>query len=174
MNLVRATQSNKTRGMTLLEILVVFAVVAILAGVVISISDSFRKRAETAQCLSKMRTVHSGLSSYLIDQGHWPQLPPEAMEFSETEYFTFWMKSIEPYGISEENWLCPSDKINKEKFKKEKTGSYIPTAFDGFMITPHRWNQPWLVERGDLHGKGAHIAMPDGSINPSTKAFGGR
>ncbi len=160
-------------GFTLLEYLVAFAIIIILASILFPALRHFKKRAETVACMSHMRTVHGGLNSYLVDTGRWPQLPGDVVDYSESEYYQWWINVIEPYGISEDNWLCPSDKVRVEKFDDDKTGSYIPTAFDGLAITPHRWNQPWLVERGDLHGKGAHVAMPDGSINPSTNPFGG-
>lgn len=86
---------------------------------------------------------------------------------TEEEYFSWWISSIVPYGVTPETWVCPTDEAMIDPKREGYRGSYIPTPFDAHPFTPIRWNQPWLMERGNLHGKGAHMAMPDGSIQPS-------
>ena len=42
---------------------------------------------------------------------------------------------------------------------------YTPAMFDESPYTPYRWpNQPWLSEIGNMHGRGALMCFPDGSI----------
>ena len=154
----------QTKGYTLIELLVTIGVIAILVTISVPGYGLIKKQAQKATCLSHMRTVHAALGGHLVDKGYWPQVPDD---LGEHDYYAFWFKATEPYGASEETWLCPADKIDRRKFKDLKSGSYIVTPFDPFPQTPFLWNQPWLVERGNLHGKGAHIALPDGSINPS-------
>jgi prepilin-type N-terminal cleavage/methylation domain-containing protein len=160
------------RGFSLLELLVALLIVGVLGAITLPAYKSFRARAETATCISHLRTVHSGFSNFLVDRGNWPQMPADAMEFSEDEFFAWWLAVLTPYGVGQESWLCPSDKVAKEK-ASDSHGSYIPTLFDGRSNTPYLWSQPWLMERGDFHGKGAHIAMPDGSITSSQNPFAG-
>lgn len=100
-------------------------------------------------------------------------------KWSEDGYFRFWVTALEPYGASRDTWLCPSDKLilqmsPAELKRGEFFGSYVPTPFESGPGTPFRWNQPWLIERGDYHGKGAHILMPDGSVTDSQNPFHGR
>ena len=174
-----ATDSNSSRknGYTLLELLVAVGLILVLLALAVPIADSFRRAAKKARCLSHMRTIHAGFAAHLEDKGSWPQMEAEEFNFTDAEFFGFWIRSLEPYGVAPEAWICPSDRNPAREGKEaagEAYGSYVPTRFDDSLATPFRWNQPWLMERGDLHGKGAHIVMPDGSITESRMQFNGR
>ncbi len=156
-------------------------VVAILFLILVPVSETLREKAEKGKCMSHMRTLHTSFTAYVQDKGSWPQLPQgEEVEWSEDLFYKFWIGSLEPYGASRETWLCPSDKLTLQFERSELEnkdryfGTYIPTAFDDAPATPFRWNQPWLVERGNFHGTGAHMLMPDGSIQDSQNPFYGR
>lgn len=164
-------------GYTLLELLVSVGLILVLLALAVPISDSFRRAAKKARCLSHMRTIHAGFAAHLEDKGRWPQMEAEEFNFSDDEFFGFWIRSLEPYGVAPEAWICPSDRnpaLEEKEAAAEAYGSYVPTRFDDSLATPFRWNQPWLMERGDLHGKGAHVVMPDGSITESRMQFNGR
>lgn len=168
---------RRTSGFTLLELLVTIVVVALLIGLATIIGSTVVKRAKKAQCISHMRTLHSSLASYVLDKGMWPQMQENRYNFTEEQFFEFWIKATESYGMSQESWLCPMDR-NIERIrgqvKERYYGSYNITRFDKNPATPYRWNQPWAMERGNFHGKGAHILMPDGSIQESMNPFAGR
>jgi prepilin-type N-terminal cleavage/methylation domain-containing protein len=162
---------------TLLELLTSIAIGGLLLGMTVVIADTFVKRAKKARCLSNMRTIHSGLLAYLSDKGHWPQMEEGKVDFTEEEFFGFWVEATEPYGLNQDTWICPMDMRYQGLPDEEKdnySGSYVVTRFDKNPATPFRWNQPWAMERGDLHGNGAHILMPDGSISESRNPFSGR
>jgi prepilin-type N-terminal cleavage/methylation domain-containing protein len=164
-------------GYTLLELLVSVALILVLLALAVPISDSFRRAAKKARCLSHMRTIHAGFVAHIEDKGRWPQMEEDEFDFTDDKFFGFWIRSLEPYGVAPEAWICPSDRnpaLEEKEAAAESYGSYVPTRFDASAATPFRWNQPWLMERGDLHGKGAHIVMPDGSITGSREAFSGR
>lgn len=165
------------KAVTLLELLVSITIGALFLGLSIAIADTFIKRAKKARCMSNMRTIHSGLLGYVTDNGHWPQMEDDRVDFTEEEFFGFWVKVTEPYGLNQETWICPMDRRylglpDEEKLKY--SGSYVVTRFDSAPATPFRWNQPWAMERGDLHGNGAHVLMPDGSVTESRNPFSGR
>lgn len=160
---------RRLNGFTITELIVAMAIVAILIALSVQGYGKFKRHAARAKCIGNMRVVHSGLNACWMDRNRWPQMPGEALTFDESRYFEWWIRVLEPYGVGEESWLCPSD-IVLEKLKGKRdvhAGSYLVTPFDGHQYSPVRWNQPWLMERGDFHGQGAHIAMPDGSILPS-------
>lgn len=124
-----------------------------------------------------MRSIHTAFVGHITDKGHWPQMEDREDDWTESKFFQFWIESLEPYGVGADTWLCPSDKIFLEfrKVKKETFfGSYAPTPFDKSPGTPFRWSQPWLIERGDFHGKGSHMLMPDGSVQDSQNPFHSR
>ncbi len=161
-----------SRGFTLLELLMSIVVIAILAGIGIPSYSSYRRRAEKAVCLSQMRVIHVALDTYLADNRQWPQIPGDIF-FSDDEslFWEWWIKALAPYGASQQTWLCPSDKLQRES-KDKYSGSYMPAKFDSHHFTPYRWaGQPWLMERGKLHPGGAHIMLPDGSIHGSEDVF---
>ena len=158
------SRDSREAGHTLVEILVVVALVAILALISIQGFDAYKKHAAKVQCMSKMRAVHSGLANYYTDKGHWPQPTIPFDQVTEENYFEWWINAIEPYGVGADAWLCPIDVKENKDTLTGRMSSYVPTPFDTRQYTPFRWNQPWLMERGNLHGKGAHVAMPRGAI----------
>ena len=130
--------------------------------------------------MSHMRTIHTSFTGYMGDHGHWPQPPFLELKLTGSTFYRFWIETLEVYGIFKETCLCPSYKLllQMKKSETEKAdryfGSYVPTPFDKSPSSPLRWNQPWLIERGDFHGKGGHILMPDGSVTSARNPFHGR
>ena len=126
-----------------------------------------------------MKAIHNGLTGYLTDVGHWPQVPEELMKQGATEedFFGFWITATEPYGLSQDSWVCPSDTRLVQKLNRgdqEYFGSYGVTQFDKNPRTPFRWNQPWAMEGANFHGGGAHVLLPDGSVQTTDNPFFGR
>ena len=162
----------------MLELLLSSVIAIILLSLIAYIGKSAKRRALKAKCISQMRVIHTAFASHLVEEGHWPQILENVDgELSEDKVFKFWVESLEPYGANQDTWICPSDKLYREWREDDDGkyfGSYIPTPFDRLPATPLRWNQPWFIERGDFHGKGAHMAMPDGSIQESQNPFYGR
>lgn len=149
----------------------------LLISLLIPISDTFMKRAKKVRCISNMRTIHSGLLAYVSEKGHWPQMEEGRFDFTEEDFFKFWIVETEPYGLNADTWICPMDRVLERLNGEEKSeyyASYVVTRFDKKPGTPFRWNQPWAIERGAFHGKGAHILMPDGSVSDSQSPFSGR
>lgn len=104
-------------------------------------------------------------------------MPEDEFDFSEEDFFRFWVEATAPYGMNQDTWLCPMDRklaVLAGKMESRFYGSYNITRFDKTASTPYRWNQPWAMERGNFHGKGAHILMPDGSVQESMNAYHGR
>ncbi|MEM6915899.1 MAG: hypothetical protein AAF491_04960 [Verrucomicrobiota bacterium] len=164
-------------GFTVVEFVVTLGVVALLAVILVPSLETFRERARKVTCISHMRAIHSGLLGYTTDKGHWPQMEEDKFDFGEEEFFEFWIEETIPYGLSEDTWVCPSDRALERRLNVDKIkyfGSYIVTRFDKKPQTPYRWNQPWAMERGDFHGQGAHILLPDGSVHSSRNPFSGR
>lgn len=168
-------------GFSLIEILLTVGIIAILVLIAIPVMETLREQAEKTKCMSQMRTLHTCFVAHVQDKGSWPQLPTDdGGKWSEDRFYKFWITSLEPYGCSQETWLCPSDKLTlqfkrSELAKEERYfGTYVPTAFDDAPGSPFRWNQPWVVERGNFHGRGAHMLMPDGSIQDAQNPFFGR
>ncbi len=165
------------RGLTLLELIVAISLGILLVSLVVPISSTFIQRGKKVRCISNMRTIHSGLLGYWTDKGRWPQMEEGRFNYSEEDFFRFWITETEPYGLSAETWVCPMDRAFERLAGEEHSeffASYVVTRFDEKNNTPFRWNQPWAIERGAFHGKGSHILMPDGSVSDSQSPFSGR
>ena len=147
-----------------LEVIVAVLIVVILATIGIQGFGKYKRHANKVVCVANMRTIHQGLADHLTDKGYWPQPTVPFEEATEEKYSAWWITAIEPYGVDAETWICPEDKVDPKEERIGERSSYFPTPFDAGKWTPFRWNQPWLMERGDLHGKGAHLAMPRGEI----------
>lgn len=150
------------------------AIVAVLATMFFAVSGRLPMQAEGPRCMTNMRTLQVALNNYLNDVGHWPQEPEGAWE-NENVYEDWWLKELEPFGASPSTWQCPS--IRRLVSSRNKDGRpkihYTPTMFDANPATPRRWStQPWLIEIGNMHGRGAHVCFPDGSIRAMNDILG--
>ncbi len=176
MTLTSKTQrlAGNRLGITLIEIVAVVGILGILITLFLAINSAMPAKAEGPRCMVNMRSIQSSLASYLADVGHWPQEPEETWD-NENAYEDWWLKELGPYGGTPDVWMCPT--IKRLVSSKSKDGRpkihYTPTMFDENPATPYRWKtQPWLIEIGNMHGRGAHICFPDGSIRAMDDVVG--
>ena len=159
---------------SLVEILAVIAIIGILVILVLPNYNQWLAKAAQAKCMSNMRSIHIALASYLNDNGNiWPQGPSPIKGY---EWANFWVKCLEPQGVSAKTWECPAIYRMLGNPPRNTITSdsihYIPTMFDDKPGTALRWpTQPWLIERADAHGYGALICFTDGSIKPFRKVL---
>lgn len=162
------------RGFSLIEVLIVAAIIALLLTISFPLYHNLRAKAQMATCLSHMRILHVGLNTYMMDHEQvWPQMPEElAMRQSENDMWKWWYNTLKDYGVGHTHLVCPAESSLqktgvKGESKDEYEGSYIITPFDESPRTAFRWpNQPWAIERGQPHGSsdGPNLLMMDGSI----------
>lgn len=164
---MRAPISSR-RGITLIEIIVGIGIVTILIVAVISSVSHFRERTEGVRCAGNIKSLQVSLGTYVHDVGHWPQEPQELWAANDSDaYEDWWIAEMKPYGATEQVWRCPTivRKVSKHKKDGRPKMHYTPTMFDEKPYTPYKWTtQPWLVEVGNMHGRGALVGFPDGSV----------
>ncbi len=161
-----------------MEFLVAVGIVAILVAVVFRVGGAAIAKSEATRCASNLRSLHTSLSSYIQDKGHWPQEPEALWEANDNDRLEdWWMKELEPYGATEAVWQCRTilrTVTNRNKDRRPRM-HYSPTKFDANPMTPYKWStQPWLIEIGNMHGVGALICFPDGSVRNMNDVLGGR
>lgn len=160
---------NSKSAFTVIELLASIAIIAILAVTVVWISREVLAKAEAAQCIEHMKSLHTSLAAYVQDNGHWPQEPEGLWDASGNNdgFEDWWLQELKPYGVTEKAWQCPTIMrrvVNKTENRRPRI-HYTPTMFDGKAFTPFRWStQPWLIEIGNMHGGGAMACFPDGSV----------
>jgi type II secretory pathway pseudopilin PulG len=166
----RANADRRNRGgFTLVELILVAAIVIVLCSVLFAVTGALRRKAEKASCAANMKSIFAALATYTTDNRHWPQVP-ESVLADEEKLSEWWIAALDEYDISEKTWMCPT--YRRLSSARAKTGKskicYIPTHFDAVSaMTPYKWgNQPWLIEIGDHHGNGVLILRPDGSVTP--------
>jgi prepilin-type N-terminal cleavage/methylation domain-containing protein len=165
-------QTRREKGFTLLEILVVLLIVAILSLLIIPNYSRIVAAAQEVICASHMRSIRVALGNYLQDHGNvWPQ-PEPGLEGAPLQ--KFWFATLQPYGISEKTWQCPT--IRHALREEGQTGDfgmhYVPTQFNATPNIANRWTtQPWLIEAANAHGKGPLICFPDGTVKSMSKVL---
>lgn len=82
---------ERQRGFTLLEMMVVVAIIAILAGILIPNFTRARAQAQTAACIGNMKTIATALELYYTDNQSYPAATAAAIES------TFMEKALNGY-----------------------------------------------------------------------------
>jgi type II secretory pathway pseudopilin PulG len=154
-------------GFSIVELTASVVIFSVLLVAAILSYGPILAKADAMRCMGNMRSLHTSLAAFVHDNAHWPQEPDELWEGdNEGASEDWWIETLTPYGGEEGVWKCPT--LNRQLRKEGETrprAHYSPTRFDEKPFTPFRWStQPWLVEIGNMHGRGAHIIFPDGSI----------
>lgn len=99
---------DSSRGFSMIEILVVMAIIFLLAGLSVSTYHKVREKASQASCMANLKTISYSMNLYLTDYGgtmlpyinargeRWPEILVENEYLHEGTYF-------EPAGITEGN-----------------------------------------------------------------------
>ena len=163
-------------GFTLIELMIVIGIICLLAALLFFVGRQVQQKAYAVKCLSRMKNLHDALQAHMQDhEGVWPQVD---LELEGEDYWKSWYDTLQPYKVTPVDWLCPSEEttLKKEENRPKYDSSYSITHFDDNPNTAFLWPQPWILERGDFHGSGARMMMPDGSVQdaPFTGSFGER
>ena len=98
-------QHSPRRGFTLIDLLVVIAIIAILAAILFPVFARARENARRSSCQSNLKQIGLGMAQYIQDYdssyplfGQLPSIYP----------------MLDPYAKSAQVWICPSDFINED------------------------------------------------------------
>lgn len=130
---------NTCRGLTLLEILVVIAVVALLAALLYPLVVGVRERAANITCSSNLRQISAASVLYSSDNnGDWP---PNAVGTVYSQYLIpylgFFMAHRTHHDFMSSPLVCPSAKTNAPDSTWSYQGIYtpVPYTFEGTDTT---------------------------------------
>ena len=128
------------KGLTLVELLIVVAIIAALAALLFPVFQSVRERAYIASCTSNLKQLYNALQLYEEDWGELPYTSPGDHRYwsnlqAQIKVHNFYFQAIYPYVRDRNIFICPADKLNPPI----PTGSYFyyyPFArWRGYPIT---------------------------------------
>ncbi len=96
--------NRKRQGFTLVELLIVFALVFILASLFFAVFSRVQEKGRQSVCLGNLQQIFLAMQQYVQDNnGYYPSL-----SVSQTE----WVTSIQPYVHSQQVFVCSSASQN--------------------------------------------------------------
>lgn len=164
----RSTPLATEHGVTLVEILVVIALIAILAGVLFPLLSTSRENARTTSCANNLRQLHTAYSLYTADFGFIPPYQNRQgagfskghglREVSVPDRCADLVRALQPYTTTPGLWFCPADRYARTNSEaaaiRHRYASYSVGLFGS-----------WLGYR-ELGEPGTPITM-DGPVNGS-------
>jgi prepilin-type N-terminal cleavage/methylation domain-containing protein/prepilin-type processing-associated H-X9-DG protein len=157
----------KNRGFSLMEMLVVLAVIATLAGIGIPLGRSILASSREAACLNQLRSLGAALESYLQD--HNQILPDLAMgRSSKSDESPVLETVLLSYVETPDAFKCPQDSSEFEKsgssyfWNHLQSGLHISrVAFFGIKDRPDRI--PLISDKEAWHPNGTNFLYADQS-----------
>ncbi len=168
----------KTGGFTLLELLVVLAIVGILAAIAVPLTGAARARAQSAACLANLQGLGVALNAYLGD--HNMVMPPLAAgRRSLDEEVPVIDNTLNAYAGDKKVFACPAD---RSLAAATGTSYYWNSALSGqsavslnlFGIVSDMSRIPVLVDKEGWHRHSAdkvnHL-FADGHVQNRLRLF---
>jgi prepilin-type N-terminal cleavage/methylation domain-containing protein/prepilin-type processing-associated H-X9-DG protein len=102
----RTNLETKHFAFTLIELLMVIAIIALLAAILFPVFGRARENARRSSCQSNLKQLALGLKQYTQDfDERFPFGPP----VSNADFSSAWAPAIQPYTKSHQILQCPSD-----------------------------------------------------------------
>lgn len=166
------TGLGRTVGYTMVEVLVVVAILGLLVGVAVPMSLRMKANAQSTNCVSNLRNIGIGLSTYFLDHGTtFPVLVSARESKSEDE------PSIDqvllPYVIDEFTFRCPAD--HEGLFEETGTSYFWNSLVNGqkfgnmdlLGLIDKPGGIPIVSDKENFHedvGDGVNILYADGHV----------
>lgn len=108
----KAARPASKRGFTIVEILVVVAIIALLSAILVPVLGRARENGKRSACSNNLRQIALGLQQYTQDNDRrFPPMP----DFSGNEG-EGWISSLEPTVKSPGIFQCPSESKKGDRF----------------------------------------------------------
>ncbi len=114
------------RGFTLIEMLVVIAIIAILVGILFSVFGPVREQARQTQCISNLSQLGIALKAYRTDHGRYPFAPmyDNVTDPDHPKYVGGFSALYPTYVDDKSLFICPDDRNIDGKEKEARQRNY--------------------------------------------------
>lgn len=162
-HLVWKSRSIKASGFTLVEMLVVLAIIGILAAILFPAFSRVREGANRATCASNLKQLGLGFQLYTRDNGgFYPPITP----WRGSAWCSLWADRIYPYVRSEQVFECPT--IEGGEFKAGCPAEYNDADVNPALIQDGRrvhyhgsYDVNTFSGYRDIDANGGVISFPD-------------
>ena len=151
----------RKKGLTLVELLIVIAIIVALAGLLFPVFTSVRERARIIYCVNNLKQVGTALHLYAQDydgfvppytnlvpfESTQPYCPNKAFLFPNSWDPTLFENAYNPYTKNRQIWFCPLDPFAGMDTPEPPRG-FGPPTWAGFY-----WN--------DINHKATSYIIPD-------------
>ena len=144
---------KRVRGFTLVEILVVIAILSVLAAILLPVFLSVRERARQTVCAGNLSQLYKAMAMYAGDNdGFRPMyqngatvVPINGQEVTFPDQSVELVQSLQPYARSTEIWFCPDDPLRGQTdvWKRHPATSYDTAEALHFHFHPYSPPTPW-------------------------------
>ena len=111
----------RRRGFTLIERVVVIAIIAILAAILFPVFAKAREKARQSSCLSNIKQLTLAIMQYVQD---YDETGPQRDTGAATAPRWGWTDVIMPYAKNSQMFLCPSTRLALTCFN-----TLVPTSY---------------------------------------------
>jgi general secretion pathway protein G len=126
--------TSRTQGFTIVELLVVLAVIALLLGLLVPVLGHVNERARSLRCLANLRCIGQAVSLYC--EGQKGQFPLSSHAARSLVSDSAWLQSLQIFGATPEVRLCPSDPDRAAKATSYATNEHFEPLTPGIDFNP--------------------------------------
>jgi prepilin-type processing-associated H-X9-DG protein/prepilin-type N-terminal cleavage/methylation domain-containing protein len=103
-----------TGGFTLVELLIVLAIIGTLSAMLLAALRGAMGTAETVQCANNLRQIGLAVRAYGVAWDF--QLPPSSCPYTRAAREQWWLNALQPYAGHKLLYRCPSDVTEEVRF----------------------------------------------------------
>lgn len=130
---------SRSQAFTLVELIVVIAIIALLATLLMPATSSVMEKARSTQCSSNLRQVGLAVNQWANDHdGYFPRIETDTQGktqvYGPDEEVKGLVETLKPYGLDERFVQCPSDLKGPNQFAKTGTSYEWRPLVDGEKV----------------------------------------